>query len=231
MNKFIFQKHSDINFPFDEKPTMYFKRKYGYGSSAKVDPFPCAAHNPKIMRQHVKETTAKFPIPAPVYWVVMPFEAESRTNAWASSGDIYKNDHPKAYNKYGIEGYITFSGKRTIVHPAMTKYLVAHEYGHIVDYYISARGRQAGEKDHYWFRKAYAKMRGIKYNDSYGGGKRKDSIAEVIADDFRIAVAGVDTDFYVHTCTHPLKSAKVKKFWAGMIKKYAITKNQLKKAA
>lgn len=96
-------------------------------------------------------------------------------------------------------GTIVFSGKRIPPHPALTRYLVGHEYGHQGERMINvARGGEQSAR--YAFMGAYAQVRGLDADSVHdgSGGRWHDSAIEVLACDFRILACDVETDFWPH---------------------------------
>jgi hypothetical protein len=198
------------------------------GKQIPVDPFPCTPHDKALLERYQQRIEEIFPIGTLLQWVIVPFEVDTRTNAWASSTHLYSSDEQDRITKtHKLEGQIVMSGKRTIIHPAMTKYLVAHEYGHQVDYWISKCMQEqmedgTGSSDTDVFRKKYAAFRGVEFSFDYGGGRWKNNIQEIIADDFRIAMGGTDVDFFVHDkVPHPLTDNKVLDYWTELKDQYA----------
>ena len=97
---------------------------------------------------------------------------------------------------------IVLSGKRIPPMPGMTKYLVAHEYGHAVFGYIA---RKLGY-EHDVLYDAYMAARDVPetaYTKSYGGGKWHKSPGEIAANDFRILFAEQETEFWPHEVARP----------------------------
>ncbi len=80
----------------------------------------------------------------------------------------------------------------------MTRYLVAHEYGHHVEYQLSiARGARHAHDPA--LMEEYAKLRGLPEQVHDGsGGRWHDSAHEVFACDFRVLVARVEMEFWPH---------------------------------
>jgi hypothetical protein len=224
--KIIQLGHKDLIWSFSgDGPKYYVKGLTGYGDTIDVDPFPCVSHDMNILCWEVEKTENLFKTDALLRWISIEHEIKHYTNAWASHTCIYNDNDYEFRKKHKIEGTIVMSGKRTIVHPAMTKYLVAHEYGHIIDYWITACMLEESDKSDYEpFRTVYGKMRNVdSKRGGYGGGRWVGDIAEVIADDFRVLIAGVDTDFYIHEkagVRHPLKCPEVLEFWNEMREKY-----------
>jgi hypothetical protein len=147
---------------------------------------------------------------------VLHRECTSRTNGWAEVDHRYYDDDcakPCCADKtVKWDGIIVLAGKRIPPHPAMTRYLVAHEYGHHVEYeLLHRRGLDPGDSV---VRDEYARMRGCP-DVNYGGGTWHKSPGELLANDFRIVVAGVEPEFWPHPgFTHPLEDALVQRWWA-----------------
>lgn len=223
-NKIVVIKPEEIIWPFDGQPYYLLKAlACDYGRTAQVDPFPCNTHNVDIMTEEVEKVTKAFPIGTLLQWIVLPHETTNRTNAFANHDSIYadtpEREEMKKVNK--LEGSIIFSGKRANIHPAMTRFLVAHEYGHQVDYWITEVMKEEDRDAD--FRKFYAESRGLIYDNSrYGGGNYHNSITELIADEFRIVVAGRDTDFWQHDkYPNPVDQQDRIDFWNGLKEKYS----------
>lgn len=223
---------SDLVWPFGGNGPHYLQNLVvsKYGRQIEVDPFPCTMVDEALVRSKIAEVEQKFPIGALVQWVIIPHEIKERCNAWAQRDWIYADqdneDEMLIQKKHRIEAFVIMSGKRSNIHPAMTAFLVAHEYGHCVDYWVTSIMKEERQtKDEDVFRKEYAAMRGVVWNDRnvYGGGNYKDDIMEIIADDFRIVVAGQDADWYQHSVTHPLRDPAVVEYWHKLIEGYSFT--------
>lgn len=177
----------DLHWDFRDEPYLPL---FSYHTQ-RVDPFPCYAHDPQIVRDTLEkvEGTATISL-APHSLFILHYETSTRTNGWASSESQWNGEKhvPSA-------GHITLNGKRIPPHPAVTRYLVSHEYGHHADYSICAH--RGVEND--GFDDEYAKLRGLTHDYSrYGGGYWHSNVGELIANDFRILVADVETDFWPH---------------------------------
>lgn len=203
----------DVVWPFESGP-QYSVRGENWPTHIKVDPFPCARHDSARTRAAIDEVSAKFPIGCSVRVVTIAHEFDSRTNGFATKHESY--DEAKKEPADRIEITIALSGKRTMVLPAMTRYLVAHEYGHAVDYWIDERISRGKDE----FEKLYADARGVKRVSGTSGGRWAGATTEVIADDFRILVAGVEVDFWPHPVPHP-RETNMAEFWARMIDEHA----------
>jgi hypothetical protein len=109
---------------------------------------------------------------------------------------------------------IVLFGKRTAIHPAYTRYLVAHEYGHAA----ASRVRRAlgwAAHDDSKYEAAYMKLRGSSESDVRYGGKRWHMHpAEVMANDFRILVMQREAEFWPHEIPPPAPDSAVAAWWA-----------------
>ena len=208
----------DINWPFKGSP--YVSVESGlYTRNEDVDPFPCYSHDLTLARSIIKHVEASFPMGYKPHYNMLAFETLERVNGWADK--VYNHQEKKKQPWYP---YITISGKRIPIHPAMTRYVIAHEYGHIVEWWIE---KQLGyEAAHNILETEYAKMRGISDNKAYGGGKWASNPGEVFANDFRIVVCGLEEEFWPHDVTHPLKVKKVQKWWDDAVKNCSIKSNK-----
>lgn len=196
---------SDLIWDFESTPA-YSVRGKGWPTSIRVDPFPCARHDIRVVREEVARVVSVFPTGADLKVVTLAHEFLSRTNGFTVNTS--EDEHR--------ESLIALSGKRTIVHHAMTRYLVAHEYGHAVDNWIDWKLSKGKDE----FETEYADERGVACKKDYGGGRWNDNIGEVIADDFRILVAKTDVDFWPHSVPHPHQTA-MGAYWDFLQREYA----------
>jgi hypothetical protein len=200
---------ADLQWPFDGAGPHWMTRpRHAYPRSQKVDPFPCYPHDRHEVRSWALRTEERFPIPTPPTWYVTEHECTGRTNGYADS-DGYTVDKGDKYEQR-IEPFIVLVGKRIPLHPAMTRYLIGHEYGHVVHYHLERKFR---DEENHVFERAYAEMRGIEFFEGYGGGRWHLNTGEIIANDFRILVADIAPDFWPHAVAHPLKCPRVKDWW------------------
>lgn len=209
-------KNRDLQWDFQNKDPYF--RLYNH-RVVYVDPFPCYRHNLELTSGLIQEVESKFYLQDNITYFLSEFEAISRTNATAYSDLIHE---PGSSKIVGVNLAVSFSGKRTCIHPCMTKYLCSHEYGHLVQYFIEWKsGISADYKRRDEFEIEYAKMRNIEFNNEYGGRKWHSNTGEIIANDFRICITGMESEYYPHDCTHPLLEKKVQDFWSSMKKEYS----------
>lgn len=199
------------------QPHYYTKTpnsKYG-GIYNKFDPFPCYHHLEDLVLEEAKKAATIFPIEFETFYFIFKFESISRTNGCAYTNTIEYEDE-KNNKKSTWDGVINLYGKRIPLHPAMTRYLVNHEYSHLIDNWICRqRGLQFDGMD-----EEYAKLRNIECDAKYGGRNWDTNIGEIIANDIRIVLFNSEIEFWPHPCEHPLKNKKIIKFWTQMKEKY-----------
>lgn len=215
-------KDTDINWDWDGNYPYYYTRtpnsKYG-GTYVKFDPFPCYAHDYNLIIKEIEKVEKLFPVEFETFYFIFPFESIGRTNGQAST-NIIEYENREKNKKSTWDGVIDFFGKRIPPHPGMTRYLVSHEYSHIIDNWIC---REMGLEQN-GLDKEYAKLRNIPYDDKYGGRKWHSNIGEIIANDIRIVIFNTETEFWPHDCKHPMEDANVISYWKEMKKKYSKNK-------
>lgn len=210
--RFRIQTLRELRWPFENRGVALLSWETG---SQDVDPFPGYAHSEELIAEELSKAIKKFPVGGnPVQVYNLQYEATSRTNGSAA----------KSYNKKEFSPYIVLSGKRIPQLPAMTRYLAAHEYGHIVDMWICECRKIEDQWPLTDFDKEYAEVRGIEPCSEYGGGKWHKNIGEIIANDFRTLVCGVELDFWPHPVDHPVYGdiyPVLDKYWRELIEKFS----------
>jgi hypothetical protein len=173
--------------PFYSIPDgSYTRREY-------VDPCPAYAHDSNLVRREAEQVFQRFPIDRSVLYAILDRESISRTNGMTLTGENYKAEKD-ANGHYPWTATIWLCGKRIPPHPAVTRYLVAHEYGHVVAKYLAWI---RGEKEEALYTE-YQKIRAFKTASFYGFGAWHASVEELFANDFRILVARGETEFWPH---------------------------------
>lgn len=211
--RFFAYAPGDAEWTFDDNPPkINFKRTWhGY---SKVDPTPAYGPDPVIVSQLAYQVETLLPVAFPPSWHLLPFEAVGRTNGFAQWQEDYRARDDRDGKRY--ETYIGLSGKRIPIMPSMLRYLVAHEYGHVVWYHVC--GRQG---HHYYsdegdqLEAEYARLRGIEHVKEYGPGRWHQNTGEIIANDIRILLFGAEPEFWPHECAHPKEVEGLADYWHG----------------
>lgn len=179
-----------------------------------VDPFPCYPHDVDVVTQVAEVCAAAFPPAWPVTYHVAEFEDVARTNGWSAYAYTYDEAEAKWVPGHG---HVFLSGKRVPPHPAVTRYVTAHEYGHQVQWFLEQQRGIFGERE---LITEYARMRGIEPVERYGGGVWHRHVEEVFACDFRVWVLGIEEDYWPHDgIDHPCRgqaTQPVRTWWANV---------------
>jgi len=162
----------------------------------KVDPFPCYHHDLALVEGLAATLRAKAPVPRDVNVNVLTHEDLHRTNGWATHYSDYSKEKEDD-GAYGWTGCIVLSGRRTEIHPAITRYVTVHEYGHVVEYALAELRHGKKEMDSNPIRDEYADLRGLRKDVPYGGRTHHLMPCEVMANDF-LHVMGVEREYWPH---------------------------------
>lgn len=195
---------ADQIWAFDDKEPMV---RHGRYDSTRVDPFPAYPHDRDIVRQGLEACATRWPLPWPVLGIVSSLECVTRTNASAHTDWDYSSTLDPRPVK---QGRIFFSGKRIPPHPALTRYLCAHEYGHLVEVVLDPHDPAVRLRE-------YAQLPGRALASmSAAGGRWHDALQEVFACDFRRIIMRAELEFWPHAgVTPPEELPEVIAWWAA----------------
>ena len=202
----------NLSWGFDDSGSYIMLPRKPYPYPEYVDPYPCYPHDIEIVRKEIERNEAIIKLPFFPDYFVLSNEGKSRTSGSACANELWEaeNENPK------LAPYIILWGKRICHHPAMTRYLVAHELAHVVHYNLKYILKSKNDT----FEEEYAKMRGIECNKSYGAGKWHTNIKEIIANDIRICIFDKENEFWPHNAVHPLQADNVLDYWKNIRNKY-----------
>lgn len=209
---------ADVCWPFEKPEQPYVLCGKPRGHRTEVDPFPAYPHDATMIERYLRIAAERFPIGWPLSAYVLHLETVSRTNGWAQSGDYDYNERDERghYKRYPS---VVFPAKRIPIHPAMTRYVAVHEYGHIVEAWLVCQQTAVDgrfENTEKRMMDEYGQMRGLPNNGlaGYGGGTWHKTLAEVFANDFRVLVCGVETEFWPHPgIERPENVPELSKWW------------------
>jgi hypothetical protein len=169
------------------------------GARATWDPFPAYAHDATAARAAAHHVQSVCPPPWPVTVYLADREETARTNGFSYTHDTGGHFDDTGWVKDSPAGLIMLPGKRVPPHPAVTAYVIAHEYGHQVECMVNyAAGRPqlhdpaAAE--------GYRLLRGLPETARHrgSGGTWHDSVHEIMACDFRIMACGIEEAYWPH---------------------------------
>jgi hypothetical protein len=168
------------------------------GRLAVFDCFPGYRHDGAVAVRTLAVAAATWPPAWDITAYLADREETSRTNGFSHlhssghyEGDDWVTDDPA--------GTILLSGKRVPPHPAMTAYLVGHEYGHHVEWMINQANGAKVPQSHD-LAAEYLNIRHLgAASDHHGsGGNWHSSVHEILACDFRVLVLGVEARYWPH---------------------------------
>lgn len=164
----------------------------GYPLKAKCDPFPGYAHNSSLVRYWADQIQNKLPLRSQITIYNAHYELLERCNGFAQD--------------FGSSGSIVLSGKRQPINPAITRYLLPHEYGHHVQYALDRVDEDQTLEN-------YIKLR-PKAHTEYHARKWHSNIGELFANDCRILALRHETDYWPHPgFKHPFNCPDIIGYW------------------
>jgi len=167
------------------------------GVGGRFDPFPAYPHDAGLAADAAERVAELCP---PLYdiEIYLPNREETgRTNGYST------NHLPRRYvdGDWVTDppvGLIVMSAKRIPPHPAMTRYLVGHEYGHHIAWMLGKLRGASHIQDTSWLTQ-YGELRRLPESAPlYGsGGNWHAAVEEIFACDFRVWL-GIETEYWPH---------------------------------
>lgn len=164
-----------------------------------LHPAPAYPHDAALVEKHLRHLEQCFPLPRPPIVYLPRHDGEGGVGAVTFDGAPLEHEA----DARGQPLIILFA-KPTPIHPALTRYLLAHEYGHAVADYLGRQHQGNGEPGRRLMEAEYIELRGLPHAPRvYGPGTWHQDPEEIFANDFRILVAGQEVDFWPHEVPHP----------------------------
>lgn len=203
-----------IEWPFRGDPFFKTSGPNTHSRAHPIDPFPCYAHDRDLVIETAARIETLFPLEHPVDYFLTEYEELGRTNGFADKVDLY--DTALGRWKHW-EPTITLIGKRIPPHPSMTRYLVAHEYGHVAKWHVEKIRKIDSNKPITDLDAEYMQLR-VGSHKEYGGGRWHGNVGELFANDFRILVCGLEEEFWPHPgFLRPEQVPEVCFFWEKVV--------------
>src|SRR5688572_29589540 len=155
-----------------EQPKPFFHAGQGahprYRGAMYLDSRPCYPHNRVLVEELLAEVEKAFPVARPPLVYLPHYDADLATrNAATFQQNLYEEPQDE-HGRTQTRSLIILYGKGTPIHPAMTRYLVAHEYGHAVAE-VLAYDWANNHDPRVTFMRHYAELRGLKDCPDYYG--------------------------------------------------------------
>jgi hypothetical protein len=152
-----------------------------------------------------------FPVAVRPTIYLLEMDTLSRVNGWTQHDHDFGAERG-ADGQYPRLPAIVLVGKRVPHHPATTRYLIAHEYGHVVEEAISsARGLDPEPG----ILAEYAALRGLPAPQRAQGGTWHRAAAEIFANDFRLILTGFEREYWPHPgIERPEQRPELCEWWA-----------------
>jgi len=193
--------------------------------SHKIDPYPCYTHDVEKVRELTAECEEAFPLTGTkTACYLLSHEDIDRINGVTFSDTLYKQKGESTKCGCGCDRdvtlhplatWIVLPGKRIPPHPAMTRYLISHEYGHMVWNHILKMLKYSDGCENKLY-ELYMKTRGVAdYTTTYSGGKWHLNPGEIMANDFRLIFTNQEREFWPHPVPLP-EETPIVEWWANI---------------
>lgn len=197
-----------------------------YQRGVEIDPFPGYPHNPALVAELLAACEKAYPLNgSPGELCLLEHEFLGRTNGltWEDTiwrrpdgtewqDEIVKPDGEKVTMR-GQGHTIVLCAKRIPIAPAMTRYLVTHEYGHAA-FNHTRRLLGFGESEDAKLEAEYLRIRGAEIPKRKAeGGRWHELASEIIANDFRCIVMRAEIEFWPHDVPQMGEGTPISGWW------------------
>jgi hypothetical protein len=222
MNQPLSQRVTDVRYPdllwdFTEPHPFFYAGMHRVPESRmKVAVRPCYPHDRELVLRELEAMEAAFPIRRRPLMYLPHFDADLSTRNAATFEERLFNEPQDEHGRWATRSFIVLYGKGTPIHPAVTRYLVSHEYGHAVAEVLAWHQNDREEYRPTFFRH-YAELRGLPpAPEHYGTTSWHLHPEEVFANDFRILVAQRELEFWPHpSIPRPEEVPVLSTWWAA----------------
>lgn len=216
----------------------YFEVGLSYTRHYTVDPYPAYPPDEKIVREVLEECDETFPLIMEYDGAfVLPYDFDDHINGLAFHDVVWKRKDGSEWKELipcycgcgeerthqGTAITIVFGAKKIPIHPAMVRYVVAHEFGHGVCHRL-ARALGYMESEHKEFEAKYMAVRapGFDYAKKYKGGTWHITPGEVMANDFRTLVMNKEWEFWPHPVDQLTPEHPAANWWRASFEKAGV---------
>lgn len=179
-----------------------------------VNPRPAYPHDRELVERELAAAEIAFPVTRSPLMYLPHFDADLSTRNAATFEENLFREPQDEHGRTLTRSFMILYGKGTPCHPAMTRYLVAHEYGHVVCETLAWQHNCTMNYRSYFLR-YYAEMRGMTNLPAhYGATSWHLHPEEIFANDFRIMVLQKEVEFWPHpTVPRPEEVPVLAKWW------------------
>lgn len=165
-----------------------------------LNPRPCHAHGRELVAEVLGAAEAVFPVVRRPTVYLFHFDTHASSNQAETWEEQVHNVPADGHGRPLTAPFIALYGKPTPIHPVVTRYLVAHEYGHVVCEVLALQHSSAErEVARDTFLRHYAELRGLQVPEGgYGPDTWQQHPEEVFANDFRVLMVHHNEEFWPH---------------------------------
>ncbi|HWE81443.1 MAG TPA: hypothetical protein VG265_07320 [Gaiellaceae bacterium] len=201
--------YEQIRWGYGDPPKIAPRSHFGPGYATKVEPMPAYGHDVDQVCALLERCHQEAPLCVPVSVNVLKLVDGRGSNGWAQQRWCYDDDsrfaddEAPAQRKYrNWDGVIVLSGKTTEIHPAIARYVVPHEYAHVLEDALGLirYGDLSEHRSSEALMREWAEVRGVDdrfFDLEYSVTNHHLQPCEVFANDFRRLI-GAEREWWPH---------------------------------